>query len=240
MELFYTKDIAGEICMLDAEESAHCVKVLRHRAGDHINIIDGEGTFYDCTLLDDSPKGAQARIDAVQRCWGAHSYDLTMAVCPTKNIDRYEWFAEKATEMGVDTIVPVIGEHSERKVVKTERLQKILLSATKQSLKGAIPAISEPVAVSDFIRSCKDSDALKLIAYCFDDPELPRISIKEALAASAKSEIIVLIGPEGDFSHGEADLALECGFTPVHLGESRLRTETAALFAVAAVYFNFI
>ena len=238
MELFYSKRIAGSLCELDAEESVHCVKVLRHRVGDHINVIDGEGTFYDCTLLDDSAKAAVARIDGVQRCWGAHPYSLVMAVCPTKNIDRFEWFAEKATEIGVDVIVPVIGEHSERKVVKTDRIRKILLSATKQSLKGAIPAVEEPVPVSDFIRSCKGQDALKLIAYCFDDAAVPRISINEALSASGKSEIIILIGPEGDFSHAEAALALECGFVPVHLGESRLRTETAALCAVGAVYLK--
>ena len=238
MELFYSKDFAGDLCTLDAEESAHCIKVLRHRAGEHINVIDGEGTFYDCTLLDDSPKAAVARVDGVQRCWGAHPYSLTMAVCPTKNIDRFEWFAEKATEIGVDVIAPVIGEHSERKVIKTERIRKILLSATKQSLKGAIPAVEEPVTVGDFIRSCKQRDAVKLIAYCFDDESAPRVSINEALSAAEKSEFIILIGPEGDFSHGEAALALECGFTPVHLGESRLRTETAALCAVNAVYLR--
>jgi len=254
MEIFYSNDIRGELCYLDQEESGHCVRVLRHRAGDHICVIDGEGTFYDCTLLDDSPKAASAHIDGVQRCWGAHSYKLTMAVCPTKNIDRFEWFAEKATEIGVDVIAPVIGEHSERKVLKTERLRKILLSATKQSLKGAIPHIDEAVSVSEFIRAHKDSDELKLIAYCFEEEDAPRISIKAALldgalagdvlsegtSAKGGKPIVVLIGPEGDFSRAEAALALECGFRPVHLGESRLRTETAALTAVEAVYFQYM
>ena len=236
MEIFYSKDIQGGIVTLPAEESAHCVKVLRHRAGESVCVIDGEGTFYDCTLLDADPKAATARIDSVQRCWGAHSYNLTMAVCPTKNIDRYEWFAEKATEMGVDTIVPIIGEHSERKVLKTERLEKILLSATKQSLKGAVPAIREPLSATDFIKEYARKDALKLIAYCFEDEMAPRRSIVEMLPDSR--EIVVMIGPEGDFSRAEADLALASGFVPVHLGESRLRTETAALAAVAAVYFK--
>jgi len=239
MEIFYSNDIRGELCYLDQEESGHCVRVLRHRSGDHICVIDGEGTFYDCTLLDDSPKAASARIDGIQRCWGAHQYDLTMAVCPTKNIDRFEWFAEKATELGIDTIAPVIGEHSERKVLKTDRIRKILLSATKQSLKGAIPHIDEPVSVSDFIRAHKDADELKLIAYCFEEEDAPRVSIKSVLEGNDKP-IVVLIGPEGDFSHAEAALALECGFRPVHLGESRLRTETAALTAVEAVYFQYM
>lgn len=269
MELFYTRDISGNICRLEADESAHCVRVMRHRAGDEINVIDGEGTFYRCRLVNDSPKGAEAEIVEILPDWGPHPYRLTMAVCPTKNMDRYEWFAEKATELGMDELVPVIGEHSERRIIKTERLQKILLSATKQSLKGAVPNICEPVSVSDFIRSRRDSKALKLIAYCFEG-DTRRVSIKEALcrltggvAAAATSsapccsladacspapglsmrslpEIVILIGPEGDFSRYEAALALDCGFLPVHLGASRLRTETAAAFAVAAVYYHLI
>lgn len=238
MELFYCRDIDATLCHLDQEESAHCIKVLRHRSGDRINVIDGEGTFYDCTLIDDSPKAAVARIDGVQKCWGAHNYRLTMAVCPTKNIDRFEWFAEKATEFGVDTIVPVIGDHSERKVIKTDRIRKILLSATKQSLKGAIPTVREAIGVSDFIKEYAGSDALKMMAYCFEDETHPRRSIIEVLEGSSNREIVVLIGPEGDFSHNEAEDALAAGFIPVHLGESRLRTETAALAAVSAVYFN--
>ena len=247
MELFYCKNIEGGLCRLDPEESGHCVKVLRHRVGDRISVIDGEGTFYDCTLLDASPKAAVAQVEAVQKCWGAHNYVLTMAVCPTKNIDRYEWFAEKATEFGVDTIAPVIGEHSERKVLKTERLGKILLSATKQSLKGAVPAIREAVSVMDFIKEYSSSDALKMIAYCFENDDHPRRSIVEVLReamtkdpriADGGREIAVLIGPEGDFSSAEASAALAAGFVPVHLGASRLRTETAALAAVSAVYFT--
>ena len=238
MELFYCREIDANLCHLDQEESAHCIRVLRHRAGDKVNIIDGEGTFYDCTLLDDSPKAAVARIDSVQKCWGAHNYRLTMAVCPTKNIDRYEWFAEKATEFGVDTIVPVIGDHSERKIVKTDRIRKILISATKQSLKGDIPEIQEPVGVTQFIKEYADKDALKLFACCFEDEDHPRRSILDALKETNGREIVVLIGPEGDFSQTEEDTALESGFIPVHLGGSRLRTETAALAAVSAVYFN--
>jgi len=240
MELFYSKDVTGNILTLDAEESAHCVKVLRHRAGDVISVIDGEGTLYGCVLIDDSPKGARARIESSQAHWGSHPYRLTMAVCPTKNNERFEWFAEKATEVGVDRICPVIGDHSERKVYKTERLRRILLSAVKQSLKAAIPEVDEPVSVKAFIRSCaEDKDCIKLIACCFEG-ESPRLSVSDALTGERDGRIAVLIGPEGDFSREELSLALQCGFSPIHLGPSRLRTETAALTAVEAVYLKYI
>lgn len=237
MEIFWTEDIAGGICRLGEEESAHCVRVLRHRAGDRINIIDGHGTMYECTLVADSPKGAEARIEQAHQNWGGHPYDLTMAVCPTKNIDRYEWFAEKATEFGVDRIVPVIGEHSERKILKPERMNRILLSAAKQSLKASIPELSETISVRDFIEGTAGTDALKMIAYCFEDGQ-QRHSIREVLEKNDAKEVIVLIGPEGDFSREEADAAVAAGYVPVHIGESRLRTETAALASVSMVYYR--
>jgi len=237
MEIFWTEDIAGGICRLGEEESVHCVRVLRHRAGDHINIIDGHGTMYECTLVADSPKGAEAKIEQAHQNWGGHPYDLTMAVCPTKNIDRYEWFAEKATEFGVDRIVPVIGEHSERKILKPERMNRILLSATKQSLKASIPELSEVVSVREFIEGTAETDALKMIAYCFEDGQ-ERTSIREVLEKNDAKEVIVLIGPEGDFSREEADAAVAAGYVPVHIGESRLRTETAALASVSMVYYR--
>lgn len=238
MEIFWTDDIAGGICTLGEDESAHCVRVLRHRTGDGINVIDGHGTMYECVLIDDSPKCAQARILTEHVGWGGHPYHLVMAVCPTKNIDRYEWFAEKAVEVGIDRLCPVIGEHSERKVLRTDRLRKIFLSASKQSLKAQVPECDEPCSVSSFIRSAAATDALKLIAYCFEDESVPRISIMQALNSSDADRVIILIGPEGDFSREEAKLALESGFIPVHLGPSRLRTETAALTAVEALYIR--
>lgn len=237
MEIFWTEDIAGGICRLGEEESAHCVRVLRHRAGDRINVIDGHGTMYECTLVADSPKGAEARIEQAHQNWGGHPYELTMAVCPTKNIDRYEWFAEKATEFGVDRIVPVIGEHSERKILKPERMNRILLSAAKQSLKASIPELSDTISVRDFIEGTAGTDALKMIAYCFADGQ-ERHSIREVLENNDAKEVIVLIGPEGDFSREEADAAVAAGYVPVHIGESRLRTETAALASVSMVYYR--
>lgn len=283
MEIFYSRKVDGSFCTLDEEESAHCVKVLRHREGDRIHVIDGEGTFYTCVITDASPKAVGARILGIEKDWGAHHYRLTMAVCPTKNADRYEWFAEKGTELGLDEIVPVIGERSERKVFRPERLERILLAASKQSLKGAVPHIAGMTSVREYIDNAPGG-ALKLIAYCFENEAAPRISIKEALrrylpaegwsgkytkaedgceaAGSAAAgveeadgcdgigresvrraelpQIVILVGPEGDFSRGEAEAALAAGFIPVHLGSSRLRTETAALTAAEAVYLHFM
>jgi len=239
MELFYSKDIDGKIVSLPQEEAQHCIKVLRHRVGDTISVIDGEGTLYTCTLVDDSPKHAEAEIVSFESGWGSHDYKLKMAVCPTKNMDRYEWFAEKATEVGLDSIAPVFGDHSERKVIKPERLEKILVSASKQSLKAAVPTIDEPRSVKQFISEyTPDDGVLKLICYCFEDENHPRISVMQALSSYNGKDIAILIGPEGDFSWEEASYAMEKGFIPVHLGSSRLRTETAALTAVEAVYLS--
>ena len=241
MELFYSRDIEGGICRLDQDESGHCIKVLRHRSGDEISVIDGCGALYRCRITSDSPKGVEAMVISCKEGWGSHPYHLHMAVCPTKNNDRYEWVAEKAGEIGMDEVSPVIGDHSERRVFKTSRIEKILVSAAKQSLKGAVPVVNEPVSVKEFIEAhSQDSNdgALRLIAYCFEDENVPRRSIREVLSGYEGKEIIILIGPEGDFSRAEAELALANGFIPVHLGDSRLRTETAALTAVSAVYFH--
>ena len=269
MEIFHAAQIQGNTVFLDAEESAHCVRVLRHRTGDEITVVDGNGTMARCRLTDDSPKGATAEILEKVEGWGGHPYSLTMAVCPTKNNDRYEWFVEKATEVGVDVIVPVIGERSERKVFKTDRSRKIALSAMKQSLKAKLPRIEEPVSVKEFISFeakpaspslslppsgpvrvngrdeglaglARPEDKLRLICYCFEG-EKERISIEDALKGlPVGAEVTIMIGPEGDFSPEEARLAVENGFIPVHLGPSRLRTETAAVTAATAVYLHFV
>ena len=255
MELFYAYEADGRFCRLDADESGHCCRVLRHRAGDEIHVIDGLGSMFRCRLVDDNPKGAEAEVLEAIPGWGGHPYRLTVACCPTKNNDRFEWFVEKATEndrfewfvekateIGVDRIVPTIGERSERKVYKTDRALRIALSATKQSLKSRIPEIAEPVSVKDFICHSEPAEqakeSLKLIAYCFEG-DTKRISIQEALKAYEGKDITILIGPEGDFSPEEARLAVEHGYIPVHLGASRLRTETAAVLAATAVYLHF-
>lgn len=244
MEIFYAREIDGEYAYLDQEESAHCARVLRHKAGDGIVVVDGLGNRMSCILTDDSPKAAVARILSSTPGWNSHPYHLTMAVCPTKNNERFEWFVEKATELGVDEIVPIIGERSERKIFKTGRSRKIVLSAMKQSLKAALPTVAEPISVKEFLRSGLAPGTaaadIRMICYCFEG-ETERRSVEDVIMdAPAGSRITVMIGPEGDFSPEEAGLAIESGFLPVHLGPSRLRTETAAITAVAAVYLKFI
>ena len=240
MELFYSQDIEGGICRLDHDESGHCIRVLRHRAGDEISVIDGRGTLHKCRITSDSHKGVEAVVVESVSDWGSHPYNLHLAVCPTKNNDRFEWFAEKACEMGFDELSPVIGDHSERRVLKTARVEKILVSAAKQSLKAAVPVVNEPVSVKEFIAANAAKNGLKMIAYCFDDERVPRRSIKDVLNGYDGTDVTVMIGPEGDFSHEEAELALQAGFIPVHLGASRLRTETAAIAAAAAAYFRYM
>lgn len=271
MELFYSTQVEGGLCTLTEEESRHCAKVLRHTAGDIINVIDGSGTLYECRIVE-CGRQVVCSVESAVEGFGAHGYHLTMAVCPTKNIDRYEWFLEKATELGMDVVVPVLGEHSERRVVKPERLEKILVSAAKQSLKGAVPSLREAVTVKQFIKESAQLPGVKLIAYC---SEGEKMTLAEAVAAAVQASgagadtvaradaqalaaevscgagdipsvaggafgkpcITILIGPEGDFSPAEVDAAVDAGFKPLTLGESRLRTETAAVAAVAGVYF---
>lgn len=237
MEIFYSDDVMGTALALTAEDSSHCVRVLRHRSGDMINVVDGEGTMYECRITNDNPRLVVADIVTAFKNWHAHPYNLTMAVCPTKNNDRYEWFVEKATEIGVDRICPVIGDRSERKVYKTDRAAKLVVSASKQSLKARFPQVDGPVSVRDFITAISGGDAPeRFIACCFEDPQHPRISLTDAIRKSGSRDIAVLIGPEGDFSVEELQLAISSGFVPVHLGNSRLRTETAAVVAAAEVY----
>lgn len=268
MELFYSKTIAEGGRTLDADESGHCVRVLRHRRGDTIHVVDGHGMLYRCTIVDDDPRAVLFDVDEWIENYGSHDYWLRMAVCPPKNADRFEWFAEKATEIGVDVISPVFGDYSERKVFKPERIGRLLVSAAKQSHKGAIPQLDEATTVSDFLR--QPHKGLKLICYC--DEATGKVDIKTALAAcfaderwpggalgvprgecstatrvpnapqhrpQGKPAITILIGPEGDFSRAEVALALERGWQPVSLGDSRLRIETAAIVATAAVYLTF-
>ena len=238
MELFYSTEMENGLCTLAEEESRHCAKVLRHAVGDTINVIDGCGSLYTCKILECGKK-VVCSVEQVQENFGAHGYNLTMAVCPTKNIDRYEWFLEKATEMGVDVIAPVIGEHSERRIIKPERLEKILVSAAKQSLKGAIPVLQEAVSVKQFIKEHSEVPGVKLIAYC---GEQEKITLAQAVQQAQNllpdnPTLTILIGPEGDFSPAEVDAAIAAGFRPLTLGDSRLRTETAAIASVAGVYF---
>ena len=226
---FYAPDIETE-GRLPEQESAHCCRVLRLREGDRIYAIDGKGYSYECLITDAHPKGTTVEILSRSEEPQAWTPRITLAVAPTKNIDRMEWLVEKAVEMGVDRIVFLQCARSERKVLKRERIAKIAISAMTQSLKATLPEISELTGFKDFIKSC--DTPVRVMGYC--DKDYPRKEF--ARNYDGKQDITILIGPEGDFSPEEVKLAVECGFQPVTFGNTRLRTETAALYAVAAVH----
>lgn len=240
MELFYSTDIRKDTVLLKGQEADHCARVLRHKAGDTVFIIDGKGWLYNCTVVSlNVPKRGDAEVECriVEKSEGVggRPYRLVMAVCPTKNMDRYEWFAEKATELGVDAIVPLVSDHSIRTTVKKERLEALVLSATKQSLKSCLPEVEDAVSVSDFLLRDFGEGALKLIAHC---EEGEKKTIREYVSTSQKPlNVVIMIGPEGDFSEREIALAKEKGFLPLTLGPSRLRVETAAVVSVSEIYF---
>lgn len=248
MELFYSREIASGARELDRQESGHCIRVLRHREGDTIHVIDGCGNLYECRIVSADPSATGFEVVKVKEGYGSHPYHLTMAVAPPKNIDRFEWFCGKATEIGVDTIVPLVGDYSERRVFRGDRCERIIVSAAKQSHKGAIPALEPLTPVREFL--CRDftHGTHKYICYCSDVEGAEKIHISKALAAAgdgldasitgAVREFVVMIGPEGDFSREEIALALQHGWQLISLGDSRLRIETAALTATAAIYLN--
>lgn len=221
---YYAPDIAASLS-LPEDEARHCIKVLRHRPGDIIEVIDGCGHRYNCRLLSENPKHADVEIIATEDVIPAWNTHITIAVAPTKNIDRMEWLVEKLTEIGVNRIVPLLCRHSERKDLKTERLNRIAVSAMKQSLKATLPIIEPLTPFPEFIAS--DDSAMRYIAYC--DETIPRVSL--AGTYKGAPSVTALIGPEGDFDPAEITRALETGYTPVTLGNNRLRTETAALVA---------
>jgi len=228
MQLFLGQ-IKGLEFYLDKAEVQHCVKVLRKTVGDSIHFICGDGNLYLGNISFASKSNVYGSFTKVESNFGSVPYELTVAIAPTKNMDRFESFVEKAVEMGIKRIVPLICERSERKIVKTQRLEKIALSATKQSMKGTLTVISEAISFQTF---CSMDHSNMLIAHCEEDGQ--KTSITEQLTKGLATTI--LIGPEGDFSPSEIALAKQIGAKPIHLGSSRLRTETAGLVAVATVY----
>jgi len=228
-QLFYAPEIAT-IPELPEEESQHCLRVLRLKTGDSITITDGKGFFYRANIENDRhPNRCQVSIT---NCWPQKQFpdfDIHMAVAPPKNMDRMEWFVEKATEIGVSSITCLQCRYSERKEIKLQRLNKIAISAMKQSQKACLPKIAEMVEFNVFISL--DFDGVKMIAHCADHN---RQLIKNVYIPNRPA--LILIGPEGDFCQEEISAALAAGFTPVSLGESRLRTETAALVACHTIH----
>lgn len=228
MIIFYCEDIETNP-VLSEEDSAHAVRVLRHVEGDEVTVVDGKGRFYRCAITAAHPKHCGLQILAVddERHW---PYSVELAIAPTKNLDRMEWWLEKATEMGLDRFTPLKCRYSERKELKTERMRKIAISAMKQSLKATLPEIDEMTDIKSFVQ--EPFDGQKFIAHCMKDE--PRKLLTHEVRPGAA--VRVLIGPEGDFSADEVALALSNGYVPVSLGEQRLRTETAALAAVHTVH----
>lgn len=224
MNLFYQPRIREGVNQLDAEESRHCTRVLRKRTGDSIRLTDGQGFFYDAVIEDDSQRECRFQITATHQVQ-PNSCTIHIAVAPTKNADRIEWFVEKATEFGIDRITLLSCQHSERTFIKTERLEKVALSAMKQSLKAYLPVISPLTPFHELVRSATEQH--RYIAHV--DGSNP-LHLQNA-AHDRQASYLVLIGPEGDFSADELQLALSAGFLKVSLGKSRLRTETAALAA---------
>ena len=231
MQLFYdpTLEIGSTNCVFGREESRHILRVMRKKVGDTVHITNGKGVIFVGEIADPSLQSCEVKITDYEKSIEP-MYTLHMAVAPTKNIDRFEWFLEKATEIGVDEITPVICEHSERKVLKHHRLEKIIQSAMKQSLRPYLPKLNEAVSLKDFLDN--NPKGLKFIAHC---QEGEKVELKRRVAPD--KDILVLIGPEGDFSRTEIDLAIEKGFWPVSLGDFRLRTETAAILACSTVRF---
>ena len=233
MHLFFTTDIQDGYAYLSEEEALHCAQVLRHKPGDVVHWVDGAGGQYRGVIETLHKKSCVLRIEQREKVGRPRLWRLHLAVAPTKNIDRTEWLLEKAVESGIDTFTPVWCERSERKVIRTDRLEKIAVAAMKQSLQAQLPAIAPPLPFRDFIARQTGSAGQLFIAHCMED------AAKSLLKHNCKPglDVCILIGPEGDFSEAEVQNALNAGFAPVSLGGNRLRTETAALVACHTVHF---
>lgn len=229
MQLFYNSDLKVDdsVFTFDSNESKHIIKVLRKKSGDELFITNGKGYLFQAKITDDAIKNCEVELISTKKTH-PKSHTLHLVVAPTKMNDRYEWFLEKVTEIGVDEITPIICDRSERKIVKPERMQRVIESAMKQSLQTYLPKLNEPIVLSDFLE--KSVTGLKFIAHC-EDTE--RHELKRRIAAD--QDVTILIGPEGDFSPSEIKKALNTGYLPVSMGKTRLRTETAAIVACTTV-----
>jgi 16S rRNA (uracil1498-N3)-methyltransferase len=227
MALFYCPNISNA-CVLPEEESQHAVKVLRLQAGESIIIIDGKGGYYEAEITLPHQKHCEFRIVKATQNIGKRNYRLHIAIAPTKNIERFEWFIEKATEIGIDEITPLLCRFSERKNIKNERLEKIIISAAKQSKTAYFPVLNPLTPFNQLIKTVKAEN--RYIAHCYEQNKKHLKSILKG-----QKEILILIGPEGDFSMDEVETAISEGVIPITFGESRLRTETAGVVACVSV-----
>ncbi len=231
MQLFYNPELNEHSTQVafSKEESKHIVKVLRKSVGDDLHSTNGNGWLFASKIINSDIKHCVAQITS-KTFFGRKNYRLHLAVAPTKMNDRYEWFLEKATEIGIDSITPIICHHSERKTINTERFEKILLSAMKQSAQYYLPKLNAQIPFMEFVK--QDFAGQKFIAHCEDSQ---KTTLKNAL--QAQNDVLILIGPEGDFSVKEIETAVKSRFIPVTLGTTRLRTETAAVVACHSVAF---
>jgi len=232
MQLFYTNNVSEGTAAFSREESGHCLRVLRMHRGDTVHFTDGAGNIYEGIITEDDPLNMKASVTGVKKDAGKRLYRLHVAISPLKNDDRLEWFMEKAVELGIDEITPLICSRTEKKRIRKERLEGLILSAMKQSVKAFLPRLNEPLQFTEFIE--KEHYETLLIACC--DTQQKRKAINTA--AGRGEDVLIMIGPEGDFTPEEVTLAIKSGFTPVHIGPSRLRTETAGVAACCSVYLT--
>jgi len=226
MIIHYCPDLNADYYFLDEEESKHCIKVLRKNTGDKINIIDGKGNFYVAEISNPNPKKCEFKIIEKTYKPKNRKYKLHVAIAPTKNMERFEWFLEKAVEIGIDEITPLITTHSERKILKDDRLEKIIISTLKQAQELYLPKLNVLTKFSDFIKNQNATE--KFIAHCYENTfEAEKNLLKNVYKNS--DNVLIIIGPEGDFSPEEVKTALLNNFLQISLGENRLRTETAGI-----------
>jgi 16S rRNA (uracil1498-N3)-methyltransferase len=228
MNLFYAPDIKSNTYILPEEESKHVIRVLRLSTGDIIHLTDGLGGYYTAAIATDHPKRCELIITDFTPEFGKRNYSVSIAIAPIKNIDRFEWFLEKSTEIGIDHIYPVICARSERRIIKPDRLNRVITSAMKQSMKAYHPVLHEQLDFRSFI--LEKYPSARFIAHCGNSP---KTLLKDEIKPGGEN--IILIGPEGDFTPEELEAAYSKGFSPVSLGESRLRTETAGVIACHTV-----
>jgi 16S rRNA (uracil1498-N3)-methyltransferase len=231
MQIFYAPGISANSWVLDETESKHCVRVLRMNEGTPVRVIDGVGNLHEGVINKADPKACEIKITNVIHNFEKRPYRVHIAISPIKNPERFEWFVEKSIEIGIDEITPLICKNTEKQTIKPDRINKIIISAMKQSIKAGLTVLNEPIKFDDFIM--KDTDGIKLISHCSTQTGRNKIDTEY----SKGDDAIILIGPEGDFTGSEIESAVRYGFRPVHLGKSRLRTETAGIAACHSFYF---
>lgn len=227
MNIFYKPNVISDHLILDQKESTHCIKVMRYKKGDQVRLIDGVGGFYLAEIEDEDQKRCGVRIINKVENYECLPYELNIVIAPTKSMDRFEWFVEKATEIGITSITPLYCARSERKNIRLDRIRKVAVSAMKQSVKAYLPIINEAVDYDKWIG--KDYSGTRLIAHCMEPPG------EDIRTVELSEQITILIGPEGDFSPEEVSKAIHNNFKPLSLGNYRLRTETAGIVACSAV-----